>query len=208
MIPEASDPAVPDQQGVPERVTMIAKSRTMLLALACATLAACSTTPRPQFSTEAAPDVVLANYRTYSWAFPRRGGGNPFIYERVQQAMDASLAAAGYTLVAEGQGDMELAFTLGARDKVDVTDWGPVGAYYPAYGRGYRYGWAYQYNQVDVRNVTEGSLALDVFDAKTDRPIWHGIAAARIGSREAPGDGLIRAAVDGLVERFVAARGN
>lgn len=175
--------------------------------VALASLAACSTTPRPSFSTEAAPDINLANYTTYSWAFPRPGGGNPFVYERVQNAMNARLAQAGYRQVPEGQADMELAFTLGARDTVDVTDWGPVGAYYPGYGMNYRYGWAYRYNTVDVRNVTEGSMALDVFDAETDRPIWHGIASARIGSTDSPSDALIQSAVDGLVDRFATASG-
>lgn len=181
--------------------------RNLLGAMALASLAACSTTPRPSFSTEAAPNINLANYTTYSWAFPRPGGGNPFVYERVQNAMNASLAQAGYRQVPEGQADMELAFTLGARDKVDVTNWGPVGPYYPDYGMNYRYGWAYQYNQVDVRNVTEGSMALDVFDAKTDRPIWHGIAEARIGSTDSPSDALINSAVQGLVDRFATASG-
>ncbi|WP_226632702.1 DUF4136 domain-containing protein [Novosphingobium profundi] len=172
--------------------------------IALAVLASCSTTPRPSFKTEAAPDINLASYRTYTWAFPKRDGGNPFVYERVQKAIDASLAQAGYALAADGEGDMELAFTLGARDRVDVTNWGPVAPYYPGYGRNYRYGWAYQYNQVDVRNVTEGSLALDVFDAKTDRPIWHGIASARIGSSDSPSDELIQSAAKGLVDRLVA----
>jgi len=181
--------------------------RGIMASIALASLAACSTTPKPSFSTEAAPDINLAGYTTYSWAFPKRGGGNPFVYERVQNAMDASLAQAGYKLVAEGQGDMELAFTLGARDKVDVTNWGPVGPYYPGYGMNYRYGWAYQYNQVDVRNVTEGSMALDVFDAKTNHPIWHGVASARIGSTDSPSDALIQSAVQGLVDRFSAASG-
>lgn len=172
-----------------------------------AALSGCSTTPKPSFNSEAAPDINLANYSTYSWAFPKRGGGNPFVYERVQNAIDARLAQAGYRLVNEGDADMEVAFTLGARDKVDVTNWGPVGPYYPGYGMNYRYGWAYQYNQVDVRNVTEGSLAMDVFDAKTDRPIWHGIASSRIGSTDSPSDELIQVAVDGLVQRFSSASG-
>lgn len=179
--------------------------RSIVLPVAIVSLAACSGYPKPKFSSEAAPGFTASAYKTYSWAFPKRGSGNPFVYQRVQDAMDATLAKEGFTLVQEGQGDMELAFTLGARDKVDVTNWGSVGPYYPAYGRGYRYGWAYQYNDVDVRNVTEGSLALDVFDGKTDRPIWHGIAAAQIGSRDTPSDALVQSAVDGLLDRFMKA---
>jgi hypothetical protein len=118
--------------------------------------------------------------------------------------MDRSLANAGYSKVADGKGDMIIAFTIGARDRVDVTDWGPVGPYYPGYGRAYPYGWSYHYRDIDVRTVTEGSLAVDIFDARTDRPVWHGIATATIGSKGAS-DELVQSAVDGLVERLVMA---
>mgnify|MGYP000138559224 CR=1 FL=1 len=182
--------------------------RALAGAVALTGLAACSTTPKPSIRAEAAPDAPLATYHTYSWAFPRATpgqSGNPLIYERVREALDRSLAGAGLSRTDTEEGDMVLAFTIGARDRVDVTDWGPVGPYYPAYGRGYRFGWAYNYNDIDVRTVTEGSLAMDIFDAETDRPVWHGIATARVSSQGAS-DELIQAAADGLVERFVEAR--
>jgi hypothetical protein len=174
------------------------------MVLAASLLAsACSTTPRPSFETQAAPDANLAKYSSYSWAFPvsAGSGGNPFLNQRIRDALDRSLANAGYSQATEGEGDMIVAFTVGARDRVDVTDWGPVAPYYPGYGRAYRYGWAYSYREVDVRTVTEGSLALDVFDAASDRPVWHGIASSRISSQGAS-DELIQAAADGLVARL------
>lgn len=50
-------------------------------------------------------------------------------------------------------------------------------------------------------------MALDVFEAESDRPIWHGIASARIGSTDSPSNALIQSAVDGLDDRFAAASG-
>ncbi len=166
-----------------------------------ASLGACSTSPHPTFTTQAAPEANLARYTTYSWVNEARTGGNPVLFEQVRKALDASLAAAGYRQVAQGQGDMLLAMTLGARDRVDVTDWGPVGPYYPAYGRRYRYGWAYQYSDVQIRNITEGSLALDAFDAASKHPVWHGMASSSITSHGASEE-LIAAAAQGLVERL------
>lgn len=166
-------------------------------------LAACSGTPTPKFVTDSAPGFNAASYRTYSWAFgdsPK--GSNALLKERVMKALDQSFAARGYQHVASG-GDMILAFTLGARDRVETTDWGPVGPYYPGYGRGYGYGWAYPYRDVDVRSVTEGSLAMDVFDGRTEHPVWHGIASGRITS-DTISDAQIMSAAEGLAQRFVA----
>lgn len=181
--------------------------RTAFIAITLMCLSACATTARLSFQTQSAPNAPLASYTTYSWAFTRApaGSSNPFVYERVRTALAESLSGSGFVLIDEGEPDMVIAFTLGARDRVDVRDWGPVAPYYPAYGRDYRYGWAYRYRDVDVRTVTEGSLALDVFDGETDLPVWHGIATSRFNSRGVS-DEQIQAAVSGLVERFMAER--
>jgi hypothetical protein len=180
--------------------------KSALLAFSLSGLVACSSTPRASFRVEAAPDAPISSYRTYSWAFDGApaGASNALLYDRVRDAMDRSLVNAGYSKAADGRGDMILAYTIGARDRVDVTDWGPVGPYYPGYGRASRYGWSYNYREIDVRTVKEGSLAVDVFDARTDRPVWHGIATASIGSKGAS-DELVQSAADGLVERLVKA---
>ncbi len=176
--------------------------RTFIAATAAALmLAGCATTGMPAFSTDAAPGFSPAAYRSYSWAFSRPPAGiNPLLHERLQGEFDRALAARGYTRVESG-GDMILGFTVGARDRVETTDWGPVGPYYPGWGRGYRYGWAYPYRDIDVRTVTRGSLALDVFDGRTNRPVWHGVASRDIdAARVSPQ--LITNAVTGLVDRF------
>ncbi len=164
-------------------------------------LAGCATTYNPRFTTDAAPGFSPSAYRTYSWAFQRPPSGmNPLLYERLRADFDRAFAARGYSRVDSG-GDMIVGFTVGARDRVETTDWGPVGPYYPGWGRGYRYGWAFPYRDIDVRTVTRGSLALDVFDGRTNRPVWHGVASRDIDERRVP-EQLIANAVTGLVDRF------
>jgi len=182
-------------------------TKTVLAAVLLAGTAGCSTTPTPDIRSQAAPGVPLASYRTFAWASTATPDGtpNPLVYQSARDALTASFKRAGLSEVALENADMIIGITLGARDKVDVTNWGPVAPYYPAYGRGYRYGWSYTYSDVEVRNVTEGSLALDVFDGETDRPVWHGVASDRLGSKGAS-DELISAAANGLVARFMADR--
>ena len=142
-------------------------------------LAGCASGPDVRVDVD--PSANIAGYRTYSWAYhdtPR--GMNPLAYQRVRQSIDANLATRGYSQA--DPGDFAISFTLGARDKVEVTDFGPYGPFYPGYGRGFRGGWAAPYNNVDVRNVTEGTLTIDIYDTGTKKPVWHGVATQNIGS--------------------------
>lgn len=141
-------------------------------------LVGCATTP--DIHTDFDPSVNFSNYRTYSWVFREVPAGmNPFAFERVQASIDRSLQARGYSRAEPG--DFAVAFTLGSRDKVRVTDYGSYGGYYPGWGLSWGWGgWWPRYHEIDVRNVTEGMLALDFYDARTKRPIWHADASQEI----------------------------
>lgn len=157
----------------------------------------------PDVKVDADPSANVATYRTYSWVYsdaPR--GMNPLTYQRVRQSVDDYLASRGYSQAAPG--DFAVGFTLGARDKVEVDDFGPYGGFYPGYGRGYRLGWAAPYSNVEVRNVTEGTLAIDIYDTRTRRPVWHGTATQTVGSSNAT-QAQIDLAVSSVLSKFGAA---
>jgi len=161
-------------------------------------LTACESTP--VINSDFDPTVNFANYRTYSWIYTAPPQGmNPLTYERVRASIDRSLTARGYTKA--DPGDFAVAFTLGKRDSVRVTDFGPYGGFYPGWGYGYRFGWAPVYNRVDVRNVTEGSLAIDFYDTATKHPIWHGTATKEVMPGKVD-QALIDQAVDGVLAKF------
>ena len=103
---------------------------------------------------------------------------SPLASGRIQRAVAKALAAKGFGSVSDvGSADFLVGFTLGARDKVRVdTNRYPVGFRGP-----YRWGLAY-YQDVDVRQYTQGRLAIDVFDAKLQRPVWHGYATKNLSS--------------------------
>lgn len=139
-------------------------------------LSACANTPNIQ--TDFDPATNFSNYRTYSWVFTAVPQGmDPFLYDRVHASIDRALQARGYTRSEPGQ--FAVAFTLGRRDSVRVTDYGAYGGFYPGWGWGLGWaGWYPRYQTID--NVTEGTLALDFYDTQTKHPVWHADASKEI----------------------------
>ncbi len=139
------------------------------IALAAA-LAIAMATPTVAFakvSSDTTPGVSFAQYQTFYFVNPGPPTGmDPVAYERIRMAVEQGLTSKGYTKA--DSGDLALIITVGAKDKTDIDTWG-------AFGR-----------QVDVRQYTEGQLSVDAFDAKTKRPLWHGMAVDDVGSKLNP----------------------
>jgi hypothetical protein len=67
---------------------------------------------------------------------------------------------------------------LGIDQKIDVQDWGYS---YPRYPYGGWYG-----GQVDVYQYNEGTLIVDIVDAKTNQLVWRGTATKTIDESASP----------------------
>lgn len=118
-------------------------------------------------------------------------GGNPMIEGRLMQITENIMAARGFTRIADPENaDLAVGFTLGARDKIQVN------SYPETYRAGYgAWGWGggYHYSQnVDVRQYTEGTLSVDVYDVEERRPVWHARAVRKITKKmqENPNESL------------------
>jgi hypothetical protein len=56
---------------------------------------------------------------------------------------------------------------------------------------------------LDVRQYREGTLSIDVFDAKTHRPVWHGWAKKELTRADIENsEGPIRKAVTAILAKF------
>jgi len=166
--------------------------RNILICASVILLGACATTPQVRY--DADPTANIAAYRSYSWAFSAMPSNiNPLLYQRVKDGIDRTLASRGYS--ASQNGDFAVAFTLGSRDRTEVTTLGSYGAYYrPMMGWG-------GMNSVDVRNVTEGTLAIDIYDVASKRPVWHGTATHDVGKDTASQE-KVDAAVAAILANF------
>src|SRR5690606_23359840 len=136
-------------------------------------LAGCSGIP---VDTDYDPDYKLSLTSSYAWMeAPKAGARDPVVENdllarRVQRSVDAELAAQGLRLVAADQEpELLVTFHAGEVEKMDIdtTDhfYGHYG-YYPCWGcwGGGPYGYG---NDVWVRYYTEGTLMVDIVDAKT-----------------------------------------
>jgi len=117
-------------------------------------------------------DASFLEYKSYRWiphkpkVKPPRMIDHTLLEKRIKNAVDAELAAKGFTRVMEERPDILVAFHIGAQNKVDVTHYG------------YRYGphgrwWGHR---AEVHRYKEGTLILDIVDAETKQLVWRGSA--------------------------------
>jgi Domain of unknown function (DUF4136) len=132
-----------------------------------------------------------------------RGPSNPLVTQRARDAIQAELTSKGFSFVSDAAAaDFVVDFTIGSRERVDIESYPApyVGPYW-----GYPGWWGYRYwgSEVDARQYREGTLSIDIFDAHTHKPVWHGWATKEltqsdIEHSEAP----VRAAVKAVLAVF------
>ena len=152
-----------------------------------ATLALGACTWKPYLQADLAPGANLGAYRTYAWS-PQAPpeGTNLVAYERMKSQVEASLAAKGY--VPGRPADLTLVLTVASKDRVGTYLW--VGPNY----------WNAPY---DVIHYPEGTVTLDVLDARTRRALWHGSAVQAL-QPDGPNPKTDEAAISGVMSRFPA----
>lgn len=132
------------------------------------------------------------------------GSHNPLVVQRARDAIEAELIRKGFVVASSAEkADFVVDFTIGARDRMDVHSYP---ATYVGYGWWDNPGWwggPYWGGQLDVRQYREGTLSIDIFDARTHRPVWHGWAKKELTRSDMEhSEAPIRAAVAAVLERF------
>jgi hypothetical protein len=164
-----------------------------VLALLLTGLAGCSTMSVDyDFDTE----VDFQQLQTFTWidTAPQYGQDTSgLVLKRIQNAIGGELAARNMRESAE-QPDVLVAYHLGAKDKIQVTDWGySYSSYY--WGRGGQ--------RIDVYSYTEGQLIIDLVDARTKELVWRGSGTKVINQgKKSPEE--LQAAIDEAVNKIMA----
>lgn len=146
------------------------------------------------------PAEDFSHYKTYVWmekADPSRAqdrGVNELIEKRVAAAVDETLESKGFTKREEPPVDFVVNFMFTTQEKIDFN------TYYTGWGY---YGW-YGGTQVEARQYTQGTLIVDVFDAKTKELAWSGMAQGTVDPSYSPEqrNERIRQAVAGILRPF------
>jgi len=172
-----------------------------LPATLCALLASCSTV---KISTEYNPKADFASYRTYAWAAVEPGPEeapsirNPAVYSMVRTAVDRELSARGLTPDESGQPDLLVVVHGMARDRIEVSSYGY--AYAPLY-YGPHGAMMVGTSATEVRQYRDGTLLLDLIDAKTHQLVWRGTASDTVSSPSEV-QGVVNNAVKTLLAEY------
>jgi hypothetical protein len=150
----------------------------------------------------------LESFRTYAW-LPQPEGKDPRVYNDIinsyiHQAVDQELQGRGYQLVdANANPDFRIGWQGAIDSKVDVST---VNSYYgygwdpywnPYYGGvGMPYTHVYEYEQ--------GTIILDMVDAKANKLVWRGTAQAEVNENPSASrtQNRIGEAVHEMLSRF------
>ena len=132
-----------------------------------------STNARTDFD----PGADFSKFHTYVWAGGKdiTNSGlleNSLVDKRVKQIVTGQLTAKGLTEVAAGQpADLVVRYWVGVKEKQEI-DTIPTAGYGYAYGPYWGGRWGPAYDQVVVNNYHEGTLIVDLIDAKSKELAW------------------------------------
>jgi Domain of unknown function (DUF4136) len=161
----------------------------VVVASAALGLTACNTVA---VRTDYARDMSASVCHTYAFAMEHVANAdqpaayaNPLNAERLRVSIQSNMSARGIQLVDRAAADCVVGYAMGSRQVFDN--------YYGGYGAGwgfggYRRGWGFRggwgYDAPWVENETR--ISVDLFEAKTHKPIWHASASQNVYELSGP----------------------
>ena len=161
-------------------------------------------------------DTDFSPYKTYSfvgWQDDSDKIMNEFDRKRMRDAFNAEFAKRDLQMVSEGA-DMTISLYLVVSKETSTTAYtsyhGGYGGRYGGYGGGYGWGAGYgagygggsattTYTESDY---LKGTLVMDVYDEKSGKQIWQGIAVKTIEEKPEKREKSIPYAVSALMKKF------
>ena len=153
-------------------------------------LSACNTVA---VRTDYAKDMSASVCHTYAFAMEHVANAdqpaayaNPLNAERLRVSIQSNMAARGIQLVDRASADCVVGYAMGSRQVFD----GYYGGYYGAgwgggrFRRGFGWGAGWGYDGPWVENETR--IAVDLFDARSHKPIWHASASQNVYELSGP----------------------
>lgn len=139
----------------------------------------------------------FSQYKTYSWEKVQTP--DPLWVDRIKAAVDAALAAKGWTPVESG-GDISIVAIEINRDHQTLN------TYYDDFGGGWRWrgfgGFGESTTTSDTYTV--GTLVVDLFDAKTKNLVWRGVSSGMLSDKSDKNIKSLNRGVQKLFQHFPA----
>ena len=163
------------------------------LGLAMATLVATSALAQ-KITTESAPKASFASYKTFMWIKEPKVG-DPLLKQRIIDDVTAQLRAKGWQPVSQGA-DIAVAAHMATQTEKTLN------TFYDGFGGGWRWGGRFGSATTTVNTYEEGTLIVDLFDAKTKEAVWRGTATQEVSNNPEKQSKNIDKAAEKLFSKF------
>jgi hypothetical protein len=152
------------------RVQQVVLGMSLLLAAACA---------GRQVSTDYSPAVSFAQFRTFALVSPPDSVAQQLLDERVRASVVSQLREKGLTQTDRAHADLFVGYGVVDHTHKEVyttgTGWGWGGGWG---WRFHRWGVAWPtYSRSDINTYTDGTVVVNMIDAKTKQVVWDGQVA-------------------------------
>jgi Domain of unknown function (DUF4136) len=139
--------------------------------------------------------VVFSQYKTYSWQEIKPA--NSLWDARIKNAVDAQLAAKGWTQVDSG-GDVSVVAIKTTQTQRSLQ------TFYDGFGGGWRWRGFGGMGEATTteQDYKEGTLVVDMYDAKTKRLIWRGSAEDTLSDKAAKNEKNLDKGVAKMFKKF------
>ncbi len=143
-----------------------------------------------QVKTDYDRSADFGKYKTYSWEKVQTQ--DPLWVDRIKEAVNAALAAKGWTQV-PSSGDVAIV-------AIEMTqNQRTLNTFYNGFGGGWRWGGGFGDATTTVNNYKVGTLVVDLFDANSKKLIWRGSSSDTLSSKS---DQNIKALGKGVEKMF------
>ena len=164
---------------------MQAKLRSVLMATATIFLGACASAPNTFSNSD--PDVDFRQYRTFAY-FPTLSTDTEQYQSMVSSFLKVAVAQEldmrGLTYDEESP-DIRVNFFINTKDKIKTRTVPTMGGGYYDYRDPFYDPWGgYGGYETRVDQYTEGTLNIDVVDAKTNKLVWEGSVVGRLTEKD------------------------
>jgi hypothetical protein len=171
------------------------------LLLSVVLLGGCAMALTPEIRSQANPDADFGRYRSFAFFSPLgtdREGYASILSRHLRDATRRALEARGYRYV-EADPDLLVNFSSNVIDKADVVSF-PRAGYYGY--RGYWYGLWSSYDTTTIQ-YQEGTLNIDLIDARQKQLVWEGIAEGRVTEEARQNlEAVVQSAVERIFSQF------
>ncbi len=176
------------------------RARALMLILAVAAWPAVAAAQK--VSTDFAANTDFSKYKTYQVMQGKSRPASPLADGKIQAAIDKQLSARGWQRAADGQADVVIVYNVATQQMQTLN------TFYDGFGGG-PWGWRGGMGSATTTSstYTEGTLILDMFDAKAKEAFWRGTATGTLSDKPQKNEEKVNKALEKMFKKFPPTKG-